>query len=480
MTYAPLVILHLLAALALAFVPRPRWAGFGNLGVAALALASALALAAAPQEVDGFLHLDALNLWLVPLAALVGLSAAAASLAILPAERLGPRASRAYFAAFQLFLGAVQLALLADNMVVLWAALQAAVMAAVLLAALRRGPAAVAAAWKLLILGGVGIALALFGTILLGLAAQPYAGGSEVSLSFNALLRVGREADGGLLTLAFVFLLVGYGSIAALVPLQGWLADATAEAPAAVPALLNTLLLVAALHAILRARAVVALNPEVVAPGTLMMALGLATLLLAGLSLWRRRDAGRWLAWIGIAQSGLAAFAFGLGGPAAIAGILLLLGQGLLLGALALALAEARLMRGAQQLSALAGLSASRPWLGAGVALALLGLAGLPPFSPFAAFFLLMQQVAARLPWLAIPLVLGLLLVALALVARLQALCFGPPGAAAAAPALAGDLPARWAIGLPLALHLALALALGLFLPPALRDALAAAARIVQ
>jgi len=480
-----LVALPFLGGLVLAAIPSLRVAALLNIGLALVGLLLALGLLALPQPTGGeavwLLHLDALNLPLLLLGAFVGLTTACFSAATVGGEGFSPSAGRAYHAAFQVFLGANHLALLADNLGLMWVAIELATFATVLMVALHRTPAALEAAWKFLILCGVGIALALFGTIVLAMAALPFAGDGGMALSFSVLMRVGREADPGLLTLAFIFLLVGYGTKAGLVPLHSWLPDAHAEGPPAISAVLSGLLLNAALHAVLRAKAVVALNPGTLPPGALMMAMGLASLLLAAVSLWRRRDARRFFAWSSIEHMGIAAFAFGLGGPAALAGMLHLLGHSLVKSAIFFGLGRATMLRGSQSLVALGGLVAAHPRLGWSLMLAMLAIAGLPPFSLFASEFLLVQQTVARLPWLALPLGIGLLVAALAMVQVMQAIGLGPPPAAMtlrAVPSLLGPRLDAWAALVPLHLHLLLALLLGLALPAPLLAVLLDAARI--
>jgi hydrogenase-4 component F len=188
-------------------------------------------------------------------------------------------------------MGAQFLALVSDNMGVMWVAIEIATLACVLMVGVHGTPAAVEAAWKFFILCGVGIALALFGTILLYLAAQPVLGSGDPGLSWAALRAVAAQCDPGVLSLAFVFLLVGYGTKAGLVPLHSWLPDAEAEGPLPICAVLSGLLLNAALLAILRAQSIIGANPAALAPGPFLIGFGLASLLLASFALWRRRDA---------------------------------------------------------------------------------------------------------------------------------------------------------------------------------------------
>ncbi|WP_439599278.1 proton-conducting transporter transmembrane domain-containing protein [Falsiroseomonas sp.] len=457
--------------------PAGRLPALVNCGVSAASAALALALLAAPEGVQGWTRVDGVNQPLVALAGLIALATAIFSAATVAAERFDGLRARAYHAAFQIFVGAQFLALLADNLGVMWVAIEIATLASVLMVAVHGTPAAIEAAWKFFLLCGVGIALALFGTILLYLAAQPLVGHGDSGLSWAALRLVATRCDPGILSLAFVFLMVGYGTKAGLVPLHAWLPDAEAEGPLPISAVLSGLLLNAALVAVLRAKAIVDLNPGALEPGTLLLGFGLASLLLASLALWRRRDARRLFAWSSIEHMGLSAIAFGLG--ANLAGMLHLMGHSLVKSAVFFGIGAAAQIKGSQKISDISGLAGSHPGLGWGLALGIAGLAGLPPFSLFVSEFRLVTAAAATQPWLLLPLGLGLLLAGAALVRALQALCLGPatPDApVAGAFALPGGL--WWASG-PVWALLALSVLLGFALPAWLAALLGDAARLL-
>jgi hydrogenase-4 component F len=473
------VLLPWAGAVALALVPRQRAAALANIAVSAATLVPALLLLGHPHGELGPLRVDPLNAPLVALSALVGLTTAVFSGGQLPAERLDALRGRAYHAAFQLFMGAQALALLSDNLGIMWVAIEMATLSSVLMVALHGSPAAIEAAWKFFILCGVGIALALFGTIVLHLAAQPLAGHGDPGLSWAALRAVAAGCDPGLLNLAFVFLLVGYGTKAGLAPLHSWLPDAEAEGPIAISAVLSGLLLNAALVAVLRAVAVVRANPEALPPGPFLVALGLASVLLASLALWRRRDARRFFAWSSIEHMGLAAFAFGLGGAAAnLAGLLHMAGHSVVKSAIFFGVGHAARLKGGQKLADIGGLAATHPALGWGLAVAVAAVAGLPPFVLFASEFLLLTETAARAWWLLPPLGLGLFAATAAKVAVLQGMCLGDPTPDVPEGRRPGRAAALSAL-VPLWLHLALALAIGLALPSAVAGMLEAAAEML-
>lgn len=447
----------LIAVAGAALLPLlPRFAPAANIAVSAATLA-ALAL---PMPADGWLRLDALNTPLVWVAGVVGLATAIYSAS-------GPQAEpRKYHAAFQLFCAANLLALLSDNLGLMWVGIEAATLASVVMVATPRQAAALEAAQKFFILCGVGIALALFGTIVLQMALP------EAGLSFAALRAAAPGADAGLLNLAFLLMLVGYGTKAGLVPLHHWLPDAHAEGPLPITAMLSGLLLTTAMHAVLRAKAVVGGHDGTIAPGGFLLALGIATLLLAAFSLWRRRDARRLFAWSSIKHMGVAAIAFGLGGPAGnLAGLIHLLGHALVKSALFIGLGAAITLKGSQRMAGISGLIASHPALGWGLGLAVLGAAGLPPLLLFASEFLLLTSAGRLQPWLLAPLLLGLLVGAAALVRATQRLCLGPVTPDA------GPAPG-WLVLLPLWGLLALALIATIALPAPIAAMLRAAAEV--
>ncbi|MBB5691513.1 hydrogenase 4 subunit F [Roseomonas alkaliterrae] len=471
-----IVFLPWLGAAALAAVPRLRPATAGNVALSGLTFAMALALAAQPFGQEGWTRVDALNLPFLVLSAFVGLTTAVFSAATLDQEGFDHWRIRAYHAAYQVFMGAQFLALLADNLGVMWVAIEIATLATVSMVAVHRTPAAFEAAWKFFILCGVGIALALFGTIVLYLAAQPLLH-EENGLSWAALMQVAPDCAPGTLNLAFAFLLLGYGTKAGLVPLHSWLPDAHAEGPVPISAVLSGLLLNAAMLAVLRAKSIVGANPEAIAPGPFLLGLGLATVTLAAIALWRRRDARRFFGWSSIEHMGIAAFAFGLGGAAAnLAGLLHLLGHSLVKSAVFFGVGRAAQAKGSQKIADIQGLVTTHPALGWGLAIAIAGIAGLPPMLLFASEFRLLSAAAAQMPWLALALALAMVVALAALVTVLQAMCFGPPTPDAAG-ALDGWREA--AAAAPLWLHLAVATALALAMPAGLAAMLAEAARVI-
>ena len=195
--------------------------------------------------------------------------------------RLTPAFLRFYHAMYQVLMFAMNLALVTNNIGVMWVGIELATLTTVLMVGIYRTHEALEAAWKYFILGSVGIALALFGTILIYMAAEPTIGGGPNAMVWTDLVAHAASFDPALLNLAFVFLLLGYGTKIGLFPLHAWLPDAHAEGPTPISAVLSGLLLNVALYALLRFKMLLAANPDALAPGPLMITMGLVSLVFA-------------------------------------------------------------------------------------------------------------------------------------------------------------------------------------------------------
>ena len=212
---------------------------------------------------------------------------------------------------------------MSNNIGLMWVAVEIATLTTVLMVGIYRTHAALEAAWKYFILGSVGIALALFGTILVYMAARPVVGEGQDGMVWTILIQHAAKFDPALLNVAFIFLFLGYGTKVGLAPLHAWLPDAHAEGPTPISAVLSGLLLNVALYALLRFKILLAAAPDAIAPGPLMVTMGLVSLVFAAFMLYRRRDIKRLFAYSSIEHMGIIVFAFGMGGPLAnFAGLL--------------------------------------------------------------------------------------------------------------------------------------------------------------
>lgn len=403
-----------------------------NVAASLASFIAALALIGARPEANLYLQVDDFNIYLIVLNNLVSFTTSLFSAGYIAHElasgKLTPVYLRFYHAMYQALLFAMNLALLANNIGLLWVAIELATLVTVLMVGLYRTPAALEAAWKYFILGSLGIALALFGTILIYLAAQPVMGPGLPAMAWDRLLDHAARFDPALLNLAFVFLLLGYGTKAGLAPLHAWLPDAHAEGPTPISAVLSGLLLNVALYAVLRFKMLMSANPAALVPGPLMVLLGLLSLLFSGLMFYRRGDIKRLFAYSSIEHMGIITFAFGMGGPLAnFAGLLHMTMHSLTKSAIFFTVGHIAQVKGTQRISTIRGLTVTHPALGWGLVAGVIAIAGLPPFGVFMSEFLVISSTFARQPLLALVLVIGLLLAFGTLLWRLHGLAFGPP-----------------------------------------------------
>lgn len=419
---------------------------------------------------------DSFNVFLVALTAFVGFTTAIFSRPYMRIEehhgRLNPRRLRLYHSMYQLFMFAMLLALLTNNMGLLWVAMEAATLSTVLLVSLYRTKASLEAAWKYFILCGVGIAQALFGTILLYFAAERTLGRQGMTaLLWTHLNGAKAELEPTVLGLAFVFLLVGYGTKVGLAPLHNWLPDAHAEGPTPVSAVLSGLLLNVALYAVIRCKALAVGSIGPIMPGRMLMAFGLLSALLGAFFLWRQRDIKRLFGYSSIEHMGIITFAFGLGGPIAnFAALLHMTVHSLTKSSIFFTAGHASQAAGTQQMEGIRGLAGISPTIGWGLMLGSLAILGIPPFGVFSSEFLILITAMREHPW-ATPLLLIALGVAFAgIFMKVQPMVFGESDAPV--------LPHSPAL-VPVFVHLAMVLMLGIYIPPALAEWYRAAARLI-
>jgi hydrogenase-4 component F len=452
------------AAALFAALPDYRVAARSNIAAAGLTLLCSLSLFFVKPQPGAYLLVDDLNGTFIVLTSFVGFTTSIFSASYIGHEleigRLTPPFVRFYHAMYQVLMFAMNLALIANNIGLMWVAIELATLTTVVMVGIYRTHEALEAAWKYFILGSVGIALALFGTILVYMAARPVIGEGLDAMVWSVLVARASAFDPALLDVAFVFLLLGYGTKIGLAPLHAWLPDAHAEGPTPISAVLSGLLLNVALYALLRFKMLLAVNPAAIAPGPLMVTLGLVSLVFAAFMLYRRRDIKRMFAYSSIEHMGIITFAFGMGGPLAnFAGLLHMTMHSLTKSAIFFAVGHVAQVKRTQRIADMGGLTESHPVLGWTLILGVVAIAGLPPLGIFTSEFLVVSSTFARAPGLALVLVFGMLVGFAALFLRLNSIAFGEAR---------GPSEKAKASYLPMFAHLALVLIAGIYLPPAL------------
>jgi hydrogenase-4 component F len=461
--HAVLLIPALTAAL-LALLPGYRLSATINTLAAFATFAASATLIFHRPAVGLYLQVDDLSVVFIVLGAFVGFTTSLFSASYIAHEieigRLTPVRLRFYHAMYQVLMFGMNLALVSNNLGLMWVAIELATLTTVAMVGIYRTHEAIEAAWKYFILGSVGIALALFGTILVYVAAEPVVGQGLKSMVWTVLMTKVAAFDPALLNVAFVFLLLGYGTKVGLAPLHAWLPDAHAEGPTPISAVLSGLLLNVALYAVLRFKMLLAANHAALTPGPLLVTMGLVSLVFAAFMLYRRRDIKRMFAYSSIEHMGIIAFAFGMGGPLAnFAGLLHMTMHSLTKSGIFFTVGHIAQVKGTQKIADIRGLTVTHPVLGWSLVVGVLAIAGLPPFGIFTSEFLVVTSTFARQPLLTAPLVLGILVAFGALLLRLQGLAFGEPSP--------GEAPTRASL-LPMVAHFGLVLAAGIYLPPLL------------
>jgi len=465
----------------LALIGHRRYAPEVNAAISIVPFCAAALLVARVIEAGSITALeeqffvDSLNVFLVALTAFVSMTTSLFSRPYMRIERAHGRVSdagmRLYHAMYQLFCFTMLLVLTTNNLGVMWVAMEAATLTTVLLVALYRTHASLEAAWKYFILCGVGIAQALFGTILVYFAAERILGSGMTALLWTHLDAVKAGLEPTVMSIAFVFLLVGYGTKVGLVPLHNWLPDAHAEGPTPISAVLSGLLLNVALYALIRFKVITDGALERPFAAALLTGFGLMSVAVAAFFLSRQRDIKRMFAYSSIEHMGLITFAFGMGGPvASFAGLLHMTVHSLTKSAIFFTVGHATQKSGTQLMEGIRGLVRVSPALGWGMMLGSVAILGLPPFGVFASEFLILTTAIAQQPWAAPILLVSLGVSFAAIFGKVQAMVFGEPTAA--------RLPHRPALA-PVFAHLALVLLLGLYIPAYLVDWYRRAAQLI-
>jgi hydrogenase-4 component F len=459
-----ILLIPAVAAALLAALPGYRLTARLNVLATLATFLTAVSLFVVQPTSGPYLLVDDLNKVFIVLTTFVGFTTSVFSASYIGHEietgRLSPRFVRFYHAMYQTLMFAMNLALVANNIGLMWVAIEVATLTTVLMVGIYRTHEALEAAWKYFILGSVGIALALFGTILVYMAARPVIGEGLYAMVWTVLVTHAATFDPALLNVAFVFLLLGYGTKVGLAPLHAWLPDAHAEGPTPISAVLSGLLLNVALYALLRFKMLLAMNLAAIAPGPLMVSMGLISCLFAAFMLYRRRDIKRMFAYSSIEHMGIIVFAFGMGGGLAnFAGLLHMTMHSLTKSAIFFAVGHISQVKGTQKIADIGGLTVTNPLLGWGLVLGVVAIAGLPPLGIFMSEFLVVSSTFARQPWLATILVLGILVALGGLFLRLNTIAFGEPR---------GPTTPAEASYVPMFAHLAIVFTAGLYMPPAL------------
>jgi hydrogenase-4 component F len=458
------IVAPVIAAIVNLVVGWHRWTAAMTVlsAVAVLACGAALGprVGAGTVALGGLLRADALTVTMLIVIGVVATLATWAGIGYIDSElehgHTDADGARLYGVLVPAFVAAMVLAVCANNIGVIWVAIEATTVVTAFLVGHRRTRTALEATWKYVIICSVGIAVAFLGTVLLYFAALHAGAPDAQALNLDVLVAHAAGLDPGVARLAGGLLLIGYGAKVGLFPFHTWLADAHSQAPAPVSALMSGVLLSVAFSVLLRIKPIIdaATGPAFLRAG--LVVLGLATLLVAALMLTVTGDVKRMLAYSSMENMGLIAIAAAAGTRLAIAALLLhVLAHGIGKTVLFLAGGQLQAAHDSTAIADITGVVRRSRLVGGSFAVGLVVLLGLPPFAMFASELAIARSLAdAQLAWVLAAAMLLIAVAFAALVCNSGRMLLG--GAPAEAPAIA--VPATVAAALVVGITASLAL----------------------
>ena len=386
-----------------------------------------------------------------------------------------PSQLRRYQLFINLFIFSMLLAVAANNVAIMWIAIEATTIFSALLITLMPGKSSVEASWKYILIGSVGIALAFAGTVLSYFDFVTLSGRVENTLNWPVLLQYAPSLHPEVMKLAFVFLLVGYGTKAGIAPMHTWKPDAYSEAPAPLAALMSSALFAVAMYAILRWKVVADAAIKDHYADRLLLVLGLLSLLIAAFSIVLARNYKRMLAYSSVEHTGLICLGLGLGPLGVFAALLHLVNHTAAKSSMFFLVGNIEQKYGSPLIKRVQGLLKVMPWTGGLFAAGLLALMGLPPFGFFITEFALFRAgFAGHHPWLMAAALFLLLVAFVSFINHLNKMLYG-----AAPEGMVASESSGWRVA-PMMLGFVVLLVLGLTLPASLESLLNQAVRIVS
>ncbi len=382
------------------------------------------------------------------------------------------RPNRVFCGCLLLFLGMMSFIALSHHLALMWVAVEATTLSSAPLLYFNRTGRSLEATWKYLLIGSVGIALALLGSLFLGYASLK--SGHESSLIFEDMRRSAPGFSKPWLHAAFILLLVGYGTKMGIAPMHTWKPDAYGEAPGLVGALLAGGMTSCAFLAIIRVNHVVAAAGEGAFAARILVGMGLLSMAVAGVFMVRQRDFKRMLAYSSVEHMGILILGLGLGGVGVFGALLHMVNNGLVKGVMFLSAGNIHRAYDSKSTEEVAGAMRRVPVSGALFLAGFIAVTGSPPFAPFVSEFTIVNAAFGGDRFVVGGLMLLLLLVVfIGMGTTVLAVVQGTPSRAAMTTPFHDSLLTT----APMLLLMGLVVMLGLYIPPPLRTLLDDAVR---
>lgn len=346
----------------------------------------------------GLFCIDSLSVIILDVVLTIGLVTSIYSVQYMNDEmlhgKIKPRGLRTYYMLLYSFIFTMVLSLSVGNMGIMWIAIEATTLSSAFLVGFYNNKQALEAAWKYIIVCSVGIAIALLGITLLHLSSIGVLE-KEQFLSWHALYDNAKSLKSSIVRLAFIFILIGFGTKAGLAPMHTWLPDAHSQAPSPISALLSGVLLNSAMYGIIRTVAIVNRNlGSSDFTGRLLMAMGLLSIITAAVFILTQKDYKRLLAYSSIEHMGIIAFAIGIFTPLAVFGALFhMINHSLTKSMLFLSSGNILQKYNTKEISKITGVLKSLPVSGLVFLVGIFAITGTPPFSIFSSELLIIAAI---------------------------------------------------------------------------------------
>ncbi|MBC8452665.1 MAG: hydrogenase [Spirochaetes bacterium] len=303
------------------------------------------------------------------------------------------RSNRIFSASLLAFLGLISLVIWSHDLGLMWVAMEGTTLVTAPLIYFNHTKKSIEATWKYLLVGSVGIALALLGTFFLAYSSMQ--GGFKATLLFDELLNIAPGLSKIWLKASFILLLIGYGTKMGLAPMHTWKPDAYGEAPGVVGAVFAGGVTSGAFLALLRIYQICDAAGETLFTANLLKAIGLFSMVIAGIFLIGQRDIKRMLAYSSVEHMGILALGLGIGAPALYGTLLHIITNALTKGVLFLSAGNIHRAYESKSTDQVKGVLRSLPFTGVLFLLGFFAITGSPPFGPFISEFAILNGAFA-------------------------------------------------------------------------------------
>lgn len=354
---------------------------------------------------DPWFHVDALGALFVLIIGLIGFCIAVYSVGLVRQltddGKYGPSQVKQYYAFYSLFLFTMLLAATTNNIIIMWAAIEATTLASALLVALKNTHHALEATWKYIMVCTAGVAFGLFGTLLIYANAADVITDPHMAAFISGIMPEADKLDPAIVRLAFAFIVIGFGTKAEVFPMHTWMPDTLSQAPGSISALLSGVVLKCSMLIIIRFDMLASRAIGGDFPHLLLLIVGVCSIVFSSFALFAQKDIKRKLAYSSCENAGVIMLCLGIGGPLGIAAALLHSMFHGLAKSLCFCLTEnVEHAFGTRDLTQIKGIVERAPITAALMVVGFLALAGFPPFAMFISEFMtFVAAFAAGSPW---------------------------------------------------------------------------------